>query len=106
MGRTMPIDGAEGIRPFLNLHKPGESDAWTDGFSARDGRILGTYLHGLLDSPRWRLNFLNRLRRSKKLSEKKRAAPSRGKRFHHYDLLADHYERHVDVEAIMKVMGW
>ena len=102
MGRT-EIHG-EG-RPFLQLRLPGETSTWEDGWSTAQGRILGSYVHGLFDSPGWRLVFLNEIRREKGFPEKKRSAPSRGGRFHQYDLLADHYEQHVDVDGILKLIG-
>ncbi|MFH1134891.1 MAG: cobyric acid synthase [Pseudomonadota bacterium] len=102
MGRTV-IDGEGG--PFLRLHAPGDSRTWEDGWTLGEGRILGSYVHGLFDSPGWRLYFLNNIRREKFLPEKKKSAPSRGGRFHQYDLLADHYERHVDVDGILKLLG-
>lgn len=92
------------LRPFLSIHEPGSDASWDDGWNMDEGRIIGTYVHGILDSPGWRRDYLNGLRRKKGLSERKRSAPARGGRFHQYDLLADHYERHTDVEAILKAM--
>ncbi|MEW6266892.1 MAG: cobyric acid synthase [Thermodesulfobacteriota bacterium] len=106
MGRTTAQETpSDSPRPLLRIHEPGRRESWLDGWQVDAGRILGTYVHGLFDSPSWRRDFLNRLRRAKGLPEKRAVAPARGGRFHQYDRLADHYERHVDVEAVMKVMG-
>ena len=108
MGRTTVLNDAPGrgeIRPFLKIRHPGESGSWEDGLRMGDGRIMGTYVHGLLDAPGWRRAFLNRLRTAKGLPERRRAAPARGGRFHQYDLLADHFERYTDVETIVREMG-
>ena len=108
MGHTVRKDsGRAGDRivSMLSLRLPGSREAWPDGWATVDGRLQGTYLHGLLDSPGWRLDFLNRLRRDKGLPERKQAAASRGGRFHQYDRLADHFEKHSDVPAILKSMG-
>ena len=76
-----------------------------DGWRLENGRVMGTYLHGLLDAPLWRNEFPNRIRRGKGLPEMAAAADGRGGRFRQYDLLSDHFEKHVDVDAIMKAMG-
>jgi len=107
MGRTVlsPKRTEGALEPFLKLHLPGEKRFWQDGWSLDQGRIIGTYLHGLLDSPAWRKDYLNRIRRSKGLAERKTAAPGRGGRFRQYNLLADHFEEHIDVANILNVMG-
>ncbi|MEW5725240.1 MAG: cobyric acid synthase, partial [Thermodesulfobacteriota bacterium] len=107
MGRTGLLEESPAgrVRPFLVLHEPGRGRSWEDGLSLEGGRVLGTYVHGLLDSPAWRRDYLNRLRRRKGLPERRSAAPARGGRFHQYDRLADLFEQHVDVGRIMEVMG-
>jgi len=99
MGRTRPI-GPVGGSPFLRLHAPGDRTSWEDGWISPDGRILGTYVHGLLDRPGFRGSLLNRLRRARGLKERK-PGPGRLARFHQYDRLADHFESHCDVEKIL-----
>ncbi|MBW2164521.1 MAG: hypothetical protein JRF43_08875, partial [Deltaproteobacteria bacterium] len=78
--------------------------SWDDGWSMAGGRIAGTYVHGILDSQGFRGEFLNSLRRSKGLKEKA-ARQGRLRRFHQYDLLADHFEAHCDVEKTLSLMG-
>jgi len=69
-----------------------------------EGRVCGTYVHGLLDSAAFRSEYLNRLRRAKGLGEKP-ARQGRLARFHQYDRLADHFEAHCDVERIIAGIG-
>jgi hypothetical protein len=45
--------------------------------SIRDGRVAGTYVHGILDASGFRGEFLNRLRRAKGLRERVRARAGR-----------------------------
>jgi adenosylcobyric acid synthase len=101
MGRTEP-DGAQG-RPFLRIRQPGRTAWWEDGRCTPDGRVWGTYVHGILDSPGFRSDLLNPLRRAKGLKER---PPGRGRqaRFHQYDRLADHFEAHCDVEKILAMI--
>ena len=86
--------------PYLRIHEPGKKQTWLDGWCKEGGRIAGTYLHGILDSPGFRGDVLNGVRRAKGLKER---SPRQGRiaRFHHYDRLADHFEVHCDVEKIL-----
>lgn len=104
MGRTYPAAPAEeGSGPLLRIHEPGKRRIWEDGWSLDHGRIAGTYMHGVLDSPGLRSDILNGLRRAKGLKER---PPGRGRRgrFHQYDRLADHFERHSKVEEIVALI--
>jgi adenosylcobyric acid synthase len=90
-------------RPFLRIHEPGNKKAWEDGWSVEGDRIAGTYVHGIFDSPGFRSDFLNNIRRSKDLKER---APRQGRlaRFHQYDRLADLFETYCDVERIIALI--
>ena len=98
MGRTRVV--REKGKPFIKIHEPGKKNKWTDGYTVNRGRIAGTYVHGILDSPGFRGAFLNSLRRKKGLKERS-PGPGRRGRFHQYDRLADHFETHCDVEKMM-----
>ena len=102
MGRTRPLRSSG--EPFLKIHSPGDRKTWTDGWAINSGQILGTYVHGILDSPGFRGAFLNLLRRAKGLKEKV-SSQRRLSRFHQYDQLADHFEAHCDVEKILTYLG-
>lgn len=97
--RTVKKDGD----PFLSIHEPGKRRAWEDGWSLKEGKIAGTYVHGILDSPGFRSDFLNRIRRAKGLKER---SPKQGRlgRFHEYDKLANHFEKHCKVEEILTLI--
>jgi len=101
MGRSL-ITGDHAV-PFLRLHEPGGKKAWDDGWAGEDGRIAGTYVHGLLDSPGLRSWFLNEIRAHKGLRTRK-PGDGRRVRFHQYDRLADHFETHCDVERILRMI--
>ena len=102
MGRTEFT--AEVRHPF-HLTRQGERaiNAW-DGALSEDGRIFGTYLHGLFDHDGFRRQFLNILRRQKGLRplpvqrnrhlEKERA----------YDRLAETVRRSLDMEKLAAIM--
>ncbi len=86
--------------PFLRIHEPGKRQVWEDGWALNEGHISGTYVHGILDSPGFRGDFLNRIRRAKGLKERS-PKPGRLARFHQYDRLADHFETHCNVDEIL-----
>jgi adenosylcobyric acid synthase len=98
MGRTRIL--REGGSPLLRIHEPGKTRSWEDGWALDDGRVAGTYVHGVMDSPGFRGDVLNRIRRAKGLKERS-PGPGRLARFHQYDRLADHVEAHCNVDAIL-----
>ena len=102
MGLTKIIDD-RGI-PFLKLKEENGNENWEDGCYLKDKEIAGTYVHGILDSPAFRGDFLNRLRRKKGIKEKR---PGKGRvvRFREYDRLADHFEKYCDVEKIISALS-
>jgi adenosylcobyric acid synthase len=88
-------------KPLLRIHESGNRRSWEDGWSMEGNRIAGTYVHGLLDSPSFRADFLNNIRRAKGLKERT-ARQGRLARFHQYDRLADHFENHCNVGRIIE----
>jgi adenosylcobyric acid synthase len=98
MGRTRILKTVGA--PFLQIHEPGKRRVWEDGWTLNEGRIAGTYVHGVLDSPGFRGDFLNGIRRAKGLKERS-PEPGRLARFHQYDRLADHFETHCNVDEIL-----
>ena len=99
MGRTRA--GAS-VAPLLDLEKPGQSVRWTEGAVSPDGRVFGTYVHGLFDAPLFRRTFLNRLRAARGWAPlSPRAGDSLDREL---DELADFVEQHVDMEAIAAIV--
>jgi adenosylcobyric acid synthase len=97
MGETAVGPGSE---PFCSL-KRRSGIAVTDGAVSPDGRIFGTYLHGLFDNDGFRRSWLNRLRRRKGLPPAAENGPGEDP----LDLLAVHLERHLDVDRVLSLCG-
>ncbi|MGI9499857.1 MAG: cobyric acid synthase [Geminicoccaceae bacterium] len=86
--------GAALADPFLDL------DGGPDGAVSADGRIIGCYVHGLFANDDFRHEFLSSIRErevSAIFHEREIEAT--------LDLLADHLERHLDIDAIRKLAG-
>ncbi|MBI1921391.1 MAG: cobyric acid synthase [Geobacter sp.] len=100
MGETILGSGA---KPFARIVRRSMADTEVlDGAVSADGRVFGTYLHGLFDNSEFRSAFLNRLRKSKGLPLSPASVLSEGDPF---DLLADHLERHLDMERLLAFCG-
>jgi adenosylcobyric acid synthase len=99
MGETVV---GQGSRPFAVItSRSGQVVEVTDGAVSRDGRVFGTYLHGLFDNDQFRGSLLNRIRREKGMKERARVVPFKDP----YDMLSQHLERHLDMERILAICG-
>jgi adenosylcobyric acid synthase len=89
-------------RPFAEiLRRSGKDVKISDGAVSADGRVFGTYLHGIFDNDGFRSAFLNRLRKEKGL----RPAAAATAQADPLDLLAEHMERHLDMERLFAICG-
>ncbi len=82
-------DGPDRARPFAFV------DGVPEGAISADGRVIGSYLHGLFSSDAFRSHFLGRIGISPSGSrheEKVEAA---------LDALAEHVETHLDVDGLL-----
>ncbi len=102
MGRTRT--SGQNAMPLLRIHRPGAGVSWDDGLFVDNGRVLGTYVHGVLDASGFRGALLNEIRRGKGLKERP-SRKGRLSRFHQYDLLAEHFEAHCDVDRILSLVS-
>jgi adenosylcobyric acid synthase len=99
MGQT--VLGA-GARPFAAIAERSLRAAGIDdGAVSKDGRVFGTYLHGIFDNHGFRTAFLNRLRRGKGVPEQAEVTPLSDP----FDLLATHMEKHLDMARIFEICG-
>jgi adenosylcobyric acid synthase len=99
MGETVLGSAA---RPFATVVKrSGGATAIEDGAVSPDGRVFGTYLHGIFDNNGFRTAFLNRIRRGKRMPEQDEVAAMEDP----FDLLATHMEQHLDMARIFEICG-
>lgn len=69
-----------------------------DGVMSLDGKVLGTYFHGIFDGKDFREWFL-RLLRPQFVSNG--SMPDKN---HEYEKLADHFKKHLDMEAVYRII--
>ena len=66
MGRT---DRRNNIPPFFTIVKKEDQNVQIeDGAISKDGKVWGTYIHGIFDNDEFRRGFINYLRKRKGLS--------------------------------------
>jgi adenosylcobyric acid synthase len=82
-------EGADCARPFARI---GDAD---EGATSADGRVQGSYLHGLFTSDAFRSAYLAQL------GITATGDPYRGRVESTLDALADHIETHLDVEGLL-----
>ncbi len=92
LGRT---NGPDCARPVLDI------DGRVDGATSVDGLVAGTYVHGLFAADGFRRKFLAALG----------VRPASGLQYEAaveatLDRLADHLERHIDIDALLAIAGY
>ncbi|MDD5309553.1 MAG: cobyric acid synthase [Deltaproteobacteria bacterium] len=77
-----------------------------DGARSNDGRVWGTYLHGLFDEDGFRRRFLCRLRPDlADLLDREGGTSARERRERGYQKLAEVFRASVDMDALLAIIG-
>jgi adenosylcobyric acid synthase len=101
MGRTIHFGTP---RPFARIFQRGEACVSVeDGSVSADGRVFGTYLHGIFDNHLFREGYLNRIRQRKSMPQRRREEDM--PRQDPFDALAEHLEQHLDVRQLLDICG-
>jgi len=90
LGRTA---GGDCDRPVI------EMDGRGDGATSADGRVAGTYVHGLFTSDAFRRAFLSSAGVRSELAYDAEVEAA-------LDGLAEHLERHLDIDRILEIAGY
>jgi adenosylcobyric acid synthase len=99
MGETVVGTGAA---PFALLtRRSGRQVELPDGAVSPDGRVFGTYLHGLFDNDGFRRSYLNRIREKKGLQPVAEFAVRKDP----FDQLAAHLVCYLDMERLFTICG-
>jgi len=102
LGDTMLGNKTE---PLFQLQRLGDEEGHHDGAISTDGRVLGTYLHGLFDSAEGLSLLLNSWRKScgKEESASGGTDPL-AERERRYDALADHFRSNLKMDVIYRAL--
>lgn len=92
-----------GAKPLLQLRREGQQQAVIDGATSANGRVIGTYLHGLFDDDEFRHALLRASRAACQLSPPRSFANFKAEREARFDRLAAHVRHAIDLNAIL---GW
>ena len=81
------------------------TEQW-EGAVGQDGRVFGTYLHGIFDNFSWTEKLLNTLRRRRGLPEKTSLLPQSYREFKEkeYDTLAAVVRENLDIDKIYRII--
>lgn len=96
MGRTSKLEPAE------VLFQIGEHE---DGMLSSDGRVWGSYLHGIFENNAFRRNWLNQIRLEKGLPALQTDIHFQTLKMAAFDRLADHVRAHLDLDKIYQITG-
>jgi adenosylcobyric acid synthase len=100
MGRTVLLDGA---LPLLHItQRGGQPASDTDGTTSANGRVAGTYLHGLFDNNALRHALLANLAAQRGTT--RMAAPTHFDREAQYDRLAATVRAHLDMARLSQII--
>ena len=97
MGRT-ELFGGKPLFKVLEIN--GKKHDAVDGCVSEDGRVIGAYMHGLFDSPPILSRWLSHVGiQGLKVPE----AQGIIARDAQYELLAEHFEKHIDIDGLIRL---
>ena len=98
MGETQILGGDSLFNIFERNHVPCQTE---DGCEMYDSKLMGTYIHGMFDSPSITKKWLNTIDiESIDVPDENRFKAKDNA----YDLLAAHFEHHINIDAIIDLI--
>ncbi|PIX22923.1 MAG: cobyric acid synthase CobQ, partial [Deltaproteobacteria bacterium CG_4_8_14_3_um_filter_43_13] len=97
---------------FEIIERDGSAISVPDGFISEDGRVWGTYIHGIFDNDGFREEFISRIKAAKGLPVAARSESEADASFNfqefkevQYDRLAALVRRNTDMETFYRIAG-
>ncbi|EGD50480.1 cobyric acid synthase CobQ [Thermoanaerobacter ethanolicus JW 200] len=92
-------------QPFSVItHRNGEKIEVYDGCISDDGKVFGTYIHGIFENREFVREFINIVRKSKGLSPIKEIIDYKEFKEREYDKLADIVRKSIDMKEVYEIM--
>ena len=95
----------EVCRPFRIVRAGNAEESVWDGAVSADGRIAGTYIHGIFDDDHFRRAMLNRLRARRGMEELPLQYRYGAEKEHAYDRLAATVQRSLDMDKLAAIIA-
>jgi adenosylcobyric acid synthase len=90
---------------FSTIRRENEISERSDGARSADGRVAGTYLHGIFDDDAFRHAFVRALREARGLLSPRALAARSSERERRFDRLAAHVRASLDLPALLGSVG-
>jgi adenosylcobyric acid synthase len=101
MGRTVHT-GLQ--QPFARIFCRGEANVSVeDGAVSDNGRVFGTYLHGIFENEHFREVYLNNVRLEKGMPLRRKSSSTDA--HDPFDQVAGHLEQHIDISKLLDICG-
>ena len=98
MGQTEAPQG----HSLVTVHRRnGQACVDTDGCTSPDGRVIGSYMHGLFDTPAITRHWLSSIGLGEVVVDRLHGPAARDRA---YELLAEHAARHLNIDAIAALL--
>ncbi len=102
MGHTEFEEGTE--RPFVIRERSGRECSEPEGAVSSDGRVFGTYVHGIFDNDDFRRSLLNALRRRRNLQPLPNRRNVRAEKQQNYERLAEIVRKNLRMDLVRSIM--
>jgi adenosylcobyric acid synthase len=105
MGRSVSRGSAQPL--FRIIRRGGHGADELDGLAQPDGRVWGTYIHGIFDNDQFRRHFLTDLHDRSARTQTLAASPFSYRQWKEdqFERLAEEVRRHCNVERIYRLIG-
>ncbi len=103
MGVTECLEPGRVTALFEIAHPGGQS--FNEGWGTTDGKVWGTYLHGLFESDQFRRSWLNGLREGKGLAPLLETYSARERKEMEFDRVAESLRSSLDMQRLYEIMG-
>ncbi|EHS58158.1 cobyric acid synthase [Paenibacillus sp. Aloe-11] len=101
---TEGTPGMEKMRSLFHIRR-GDGTGFEEGWGTTDGKVWGTYLHGVFDNDCFRRSWLDGLRQAKGLTPLDSTFTVREAKEQEFDRVAEVVRAHLDMDQIYRIMG-